>query len=202
MGVDNTDFAPFPDEIERAGGPSCRFVLPNAPVRSITRNPEYPPMRAWYDMPGRRIDDVEDEIGIRETASRIMRLIDDLEAQGVPRSRIVLGGFSQGAAISLHTGLRLDRPIGGVCSLSGYLPLAGRLFSEATPAARRTPILLAHGEFDSVVPPVMAHRSAEVISQIDSTLIVRTYPMDHEVCGEELHDIAAFLRSVADRAEG
>ena len=200
MGVDNSDFAPFADEIEHVGGPACRFVLPNAPMRTLSRSPDYPPLRAWYDIPGRNIDDAEDEFGIRASSARVAQLIDELEAEGVPRHTIVLGGFSQGAAISLFTGLRLARPIGGICALSGYLPLAGRLFSEAAPAARRTPIFIAHGDFDSVVPAVMAERSAEVIAQIDSTLITRTYPMDHEVCANEMRDIAAFLNSIAQHA--
>lgn len=200
MGVDNTDFAAFPDEIRGFNGPVCRFVLPNASMRELTMHPGYP-LRAWYDVPGRRIDENEDEIGIRETSRRVAALIDEIAAEGVPRSRIVLGGFSQGSAISLFTGLRMKEPIGGVAALSGYLPLAGRLFSEATPAGRRTPIFMAHGDFDSVVPPVIATRSAEVISQVDSDLIARTYPMDHELCREEMRDLAAFLRSVADRAE-
>lgn len=59
---------------------------------------------------------------------------------------------------------------------------------------------MAHGEFDSVVPPVMAARSAEVISQVDPAMIARTYPMDHELCQEEMHDLAAFLRNIAERA--
>ncbi|WP_367185202.1 alpha/beta hydrolase [Sutterella wadsworthensis] len=200
MGVDNSDFAPFADEIEHVGGPACRFVLPNAPMRTLSRSPDYPPLRAWYDIPGRNIDDAEDEFGIRASSARVAQLIDELEAEGVPRHTIVLGGFSQGAAISLFTGLRLARPIGGICALSGYLPLAGRLFSEAAPAARRTPIFIAHGDFDSVVPAVMAERSAEVIAQIDPTLITRTYPIDHEVCANEMRDIAVFLNSIAQHA--
>ena len=199
MGVDNTDFAPFPDEILGFDGPVCRFILPNAPMREMSMHPGYP-LRAWYDVPGRSIDENEDARGIRESAKRVAQLIDEIEAQGVPRSRIVLGGFSQGAAISLFAGLRMERPIGGVAALSGYLPLAGRLFSEATPGGRRTPIFMAHGEFDSVVPPVMAARSAEVISQVDPAMIARTYPMDHELCQEEMHDLAAFLRNIAERA--
>lgn len=199
MGVDNTDFAPFPDEILGFDGPVCRFILPNAPMREMSMHPGYP-LRAWYDVPGRGIDENEDARGIRESAKRVAQLIDEIEAQGVPRSRIVLGGFSQGAAISLFAGLRMERPIGGVAALSGYLPLAGRLFSEAPPGGRRTPIFMAHGEFDSVVPPVMAARSAEVISQVDPAMIARTYPMDHELCQEEMHDLAAFLRNIAERA--
>ena len=85
MGVDNSDFAPFADEIEHVGGPACRFVLPNAPMRTLSRSPDYPPLRAWYDIPGRNIDDAEDEFGIRASSARVAQLIDELEAEGVSR---------------------------------------------------------------------------------------------------------------------
>lgn len=199
MGADNADFAPFPDEILDFGGPVCRFILPNAPVRELTGHPGYP-IRAWYDFPGNKIDDQEDALGIRESAARVAALIREVEASGVPRSRIVLGGFSQGAAISLYAGLREEAPLAGVVALSGYLPLAGRLFSEATPAGRRTPVFMAHGDFDSIVPPMVAMRSAGVIREAVPNLAWRTYPMEHELCGEEMGDIAAFLASVAERA--
>ncbi|MDO5531749.1 molybdopterin adenylyltransferase [Sutterella sp.] len=201
MGVDNKDFATFPDEIVHFDGPSCRFVLPNAPIREMALHPGYP-LRAWYDLPGRSIDDNEDAINIRDSARRVTQLIDEIEAQGVPRNRIVLGGFSQGAAISLFAGLRMERPIGGIVALSGYLPLAGHLYSEVTTAGRQTPVFMGHGEFDSVVPLVTARRSAEVIAQVDSDLVARTYPMEHELCPDEMHDLAAFLTAVLERAQG
>lgn len=198
MGVDNRDFAPFPDEILRFGGPVCEFIMPNAPYREMRQHPGYP-VRAWYDFPGNRIDDREDESGIRESARRISRLIDEIEARGTPRSRIVLGGFSQGAAIALFTGLRLPKRIGGILALSGYLPLAGKLYAEATRAGRETPILMAHGEFDDVVPIVIATHSAEVVKEVDADLIWRSYPMEHQIEGEEFADIAQFLTILAER---
>ena len=198
MGVDNTDFASFPDELLKFGAPACRFVLPNAPVREISVHPGYP-MRAWYDFRSERIDEAEDDYGIRETSRRVAALIDELESQGTPRSRIVLGGFSQGAAISLFCGLRLERPIAGLVSLSGYLPLAGQLYSEVNPSARGTPVFMGHGDFDFVVDPMIAKNSARVISEINSRLTCRLYPIEHHVCAEELSDLAEFLNRIAAR---
>lgn len=198
MGVDNTDFASFPDELLKFGAPACRFVLPNAPVREISVHPGYP-MRAWYDFRSERIDEAEDDYGIRETSRRVAALIDELESQGTPRSRIVLGGFSQGAAISLFCGLRLERPIAGLVSLSGYLPLAGQLYSEVNPSARGTPVFMGHGDFDYVVDPMIAKNSARVISEINSRLTCRLYPIEHHVCAEELSDLAEFLNRIAAR---
>ena len=119
MGVDNTDFSPFPDEILDFGGPVCRFMLPNAPVREISAHPGYP-LRAWYDVRSDKIDDNEDRLGIRETAAKIHLLIKEVEKAGIPRHRIFLGGFSQGAASALYAGLREEDPIAGIIALSGY----------------------------------------------------------------------------------
>ena len=199
MGVDNTDFTPFPDEILDFGGPVCRFILPNAPMRELSGHPGYP-LRAWYDFPGDRIDDREDAYGIRESAARIAALIAEIEAAGTPRNRIVLGGFSQGAAISLYAGLREASPLGGIVALSGYLPLANRLFSEVTAAGHQTPVFMAHGDFDSVVPPMMAMRSAGVIREAVPNLVWRTYPMEHELCADEMGDLATFLNHIDNAA--
>lgn len=196
LGADNRDFLPLADEILHQDGPVCRLVMPNAPVRELTLHPGYP-LRGWYDLRSHTIDENEDVIGIRESAARVSALIDELEANGIPRRRIVLGGFSQGAAVSLYAGLRLSAPIGGIAALSGYLPLAQRLYSEATAAGRATPVFMAHGVFDSVVSPVTAERSASVIREVAPAFSWKTYDMEHEVGGEELYDLGRFLRSVA-----
>lgn len=196
LGADNRDFLPLADEILHQDGPVCRLVMPNAPMRELTLHPGYP-LRGWYDLRSHTIDENEDVLGIRESAARVSALIDELEANGIPRRRIVLGGFSQGAAISLYAGLRLSAPIGGIAALSGYLPLAQRLYSEATAAGRATPVFMAHGVFDSVVSPVTAERSASVIREVAPAFSWKTYDMEHEVGGEELYDLGRFLRSVA-----
>lgn len=194
MGVDNTDFSPFPDEILDFGGPVCRFMLPNAPVREISAHPGYP-LRAWYDVRSDKIDDNEDRLGIRETAAKIHLLIKEVEKAGIPRHRIFLGGFSQGAASALYAGLREEEPIAGIITLSGYLPLAGSLFAEITAAGRQTPVFMAHGLFDSVISPLTAQRSAQVIKELNPAFRWYPFDMDHEICQEELSALAQFIRA-------
>ncbi len=194
MGVDNTDFSPFPDEILDFGGPVCRFMLPNAPVREISAHPGYP-LRAWYDVRSDKIDDNEDRLGIRETAAKIHLLIKEVEKAGIPRHRIFLGGFSQGAASALYAGLREEEPIAGIIALSGYLPLAGSLFAEITAAGRQTPVFMAHGLFDSVISPLTAQRSAQVIKELNPAFRWYPFDMDHEICQEELSALAQFIRA-------
>ena len=194
LGVDNTDFSPFPDEILDFGGPVCRFMLPNAPVREISAHPGYP-LRAWYDVRSDKIDDNEDRLGIRETAAKIHLLIKEVEKAGIPRHRIFLGGFSQGAASALYAGLREEEPIAGIIALSGYLPLAGSLFAEITAAGRQTPVFMAHGLFDSVISPLTAQRSAQVIKELNPAFRWYPFDMDHEICQEELSALAQFIRA-------
>lgn len=194
MGVSNTDFAGFPDEIREFGGPDCQLILPNAPMRLLAKYPNMGPVRAWFNLRSQHIDDNEDEQGIRQSALRVLRLVDDIEAQGIPRHKIFLGGFSQGAAVSLYAGLRLNKPLGGIIAFSGYVPLAHKLTAEMTTAGRNTPIFMAHGAFDSVINPLIAQRGAQVLSELRrESFYFRLYNMDHALDEDEMHDLAFFL---------
>lgn len=192
MGVDNRDFAPFPDEILDFGGPVLRFVMPNAPVREIIRHPGYT-ARMWFSHETDSVEEGVDIASIRESQSKIEQLIDTVEERGVPRSRIFLGGFSQGAAMALYAGLRAEKPLGGIIALSGYLPLPGTLFSEITPAGRTMPVFMAHGAFDSVISPIVAERCARIVSEVDSAFEWHSYDIDHELAPEEMQALTSFL---------
>ena len=197
MGVDNRDFVSFADEILDFGGPACRMILPNAPVCEVSIHPGHA-LRAWYDIRHPDLEKNVDLFGIKTSARRIEALLRELEEKGLRRDRIVLGGFSQGAAIALYAGLRSETPLAGIAALSGYLPDAGRLYNEATPAGRRTPVFMGHGEFDSVVSPLIAERSARVIHEVNPNFEYHAYDMDHELCQEEMLQLATFLRHVAE----
>ena len=197
MGVDNRDFVSFADEILEFGGPACRLILPNAPVCEVSIHPGHA-LRAWYDIRHPDLEKNVDLYGIKKSARRIEALLRELEEKGLRRDRIVLGGFSQGAAIALYAGLRSETPLAGVAALSGYLPDAGRLYNEATPAGRSMPVFMGHGEFDSVVSPLIAERSARVIHEVNPNFEYHAYDMDHELSQEEMLQLAAFLRRVAE----
>ena len=75
------------------------------------------------------IEAAEDEVGLLSSASAINEIIKS-EIETTPdigASRIVLGGFSQGAAQSLFTGLSNERKLAGIIGLSSYLPLRKKL---------------------------------------------------------------------------
>ena len=113
--------------------------------------------------------------------------------RGIPASRIVLGGFSQGAAMALFTGLRYPKALGGLVVLSGYLPLGDSLSSEASQANQRIGIFQAHGLDDDVVPTRLGRDSADLLRVKGYPVEWHEYPVAHQVCAEELQEIGQWL---------
>ena len=142
LGADGNDFAGLVPQLDLSGLPPIRFIFPHAPSIPVTLNNGYV-MSAWYDILGTQLQRVEDAVGIRKSALDVEALIADQVAQGIPPSRIVLAGFSQGCAMVLHTGLRYPKTLAGIMALSGYLPLADTVAAEKNPANQATPIFIA-----------------------------------------------------------
>jgi phospholipase/carboxylesterase len=153
-------------------------------------------MRAWYDILGTDLVRREDERGIRASQGMVEALIEREVARGVARSRIVLAGFSQGGAITLHTGLRQPQPLAGLIALSCYLPLAESFAKEAAAASKGVPVFLAHGTQDPVVPLARGAASRDALKAAGYAVEWHDYPMPHSVSAEEISDIAAFMQRV------
>ena len=194
LGADGHDFVPIVPELRLPAEAGIRFVFPHAPVRPVTINGGMP-MRAWYDILSLTRDDVQDESGIRASAQLAQDYLEREIAAGVPRGRVVLAGFSQGGAIALHAGLRQPAPLGGVLALSTYLPIHQTVMAELTSAGRSTPIFMCHGEYDPVLPMVMGTNSRDGLRRYGCQVEWRDYPMQHEVCGDEIADVATWLRA-------
>ena len=116
LGADGTDFLSFADEMKLAAVGPVRWVFPRAPERPVTINSGHR-MRAWYDILGADIARREDEAGLRETFAQVHALLDAEVARGVPAQRIVLGGFSQGCAVTLGAGLRYGPTLAGLVEI-------------------------------------------------------------------------------------
>jgi phospholipase/carboxylesterase len=193
LGADGYDFVPLVRELEGNGAPRLRYVFPHAPMIPVTINNGFV-MRAWYDIRTADLAHREDEGGIRASQAAVEDLIEREVGRGIGRERIVLAGFSQGAAITLQAGLRQAAPVAGLVALSGYLPLAEHFAAERHPASARVPILMAHGRDDPVVPIARATRSRDLLVSLGYDVRWHDYPMPHSVCAEEIEAIARFLR--------
>lgn len=194
LGADGNDFVSIVPELGLGKNHGVKFIFPHAAIRPVTINNGYP-MRAWYDITGLSRTGPQDTPGIRESAQRIAGLLDAEIASGIPSTRLVLAGFSQGCAMALHTGLRFHKTLGGIIGLSGYLPVETTLASEAATANLQTPILLAHGSQDPVVPHAMGKGSYELLKKLGYAVQWHEYPMQHQVCMEEIEEIGAFLQA-------
>ena len=199
LGADGNDFVPIAQELDlRSIGP-VRFVFPHAPVRPVTLNGGMA-MRAWYDILGTDLVRREDEPGLRASMAEVQALIDREVARGMPANRIVLAGFSQGCAITLGAGLRHRERLAGLAGLSGYLPLAATTATERHDANTLTPMFLAHGRNDGMVPLARGQAARDLLQGLGQPIEWHDYPMEHSVCIEEVQALQKWLLKVLQPA--
>jgi phospholipase/carboxylesterase len=130
------------------------------------------------------------------SALRRVEAVVQQAAGSVPRERVVVGGFSQGACLAAEFAVRHPRRYGGVFVLSGGLVgpaewLAGRAYDGSLDG---TPAFLGCGDADEYVPVERVHRTAEAFRSLDADVTERVYPgVGHEVTDDEFDAIGALL---------
>ncbi len=198
LGDSGDGFAPIvPALIHGRDWPAVRFVFPHAPVRPITINGGMA-MRAWYDISDLDFDPTRrgDEDGVEVSIAQVEALIAREQARGVPASRIVLAGFSQGGAITLAAGLRREAPLAGLLALSTYLPSPQSAEAVLAAGATRQPVFMAHGLYDPVIAYRYGEGSAAVLKRLGFAVAWHPYPIQHSVSDPEIRDIGDWLGTV------
>ncbi len=201
LGADGRDFVPVAQQMDLSSVGPVRYVFPSAPVMPVTINGGYP-MPAWYDILGADLTQRQDEAGLRRSQAAIESLIAREVSRGIPASRIVVAGFSQGCAMSLMVGLRHAQRLAGIMGLSGYLPLAEKLPAERSLANADVPIFMAHGSHDGVVVLPRATASRDFLQGLGYPVEWHEYAMEHSVCPEEIDDMQAWLCQVLAPSRG
>ena len=186
---------------------SVEYVFPAAPTLPISINGGMR-MSSWFD-----IYDWPISVGIQDDPVNKLKAVDQMEAviakleqeKGIPRTRIVVGGFSQGGAIALLTAFysssTTDRParppLAGCVSLSGWLTLTDTLVPTLPKNNIATPLFWAHGKYDDKV--LFEHQAAG-IQQLKQrglqNIQAHDYPMGHESHPDEMQALANFLKRV------
>ena len=192
LGADGHDFEPIVPALA-TDLLDVRFVFPHAPRRPVTLNMGML-MPAWYDIRQTDLRREHDEAGIEETTRQVRSLLAREVARGIPPERIVLGGFSQGGAMALHVGLRHPARLAGLLCLSTYLLLDDRVEAERSDGNRETPIFLAHGSGDPMVPIERGLAARNHLQSLGYSVTWKTYPMGHQVHPEEIRDIGRWLQ--------
>ena len=195
LGADGRDFMPIAQQLNLTSVGPVRYLFPNAPMIPVTINGGYV-MPAWYDILAADLVKREDEVGLRQSQLQIEEIIANEKARGVPASRIVVAGFSQGCAMALMVGLRHAETLAGIVGMSGYLPLGSTTAAEHTAASLNTPIFMAHGTRDGVVALPRAIASRDALAAMGFAVEWHEYAMEHSVCPQEVTDLEAFLKRV------
>ncbi len=193
LGASGHDFVPIIPELRLPESTGIRFVFPHAPSIPVTINGGMA-MPAWYDILAMDLERTIDEAQILASAKAVIDLVEREIAAGIPSERIVLAGFSQGGAVAYQAALSYDKPLAGLMALSTYFATAKTLQPAA--ANQNIPIQLFHGTQDPVVPEAMAQQALAALKALNHNPGFKTYPMQHEVCLEEVQDISAWLQQV------
>lgn len=191
LGADGHDFEPIVAELGLPDDLAVRFIFPHAPAMPVSINGGYI-MPAWYDIKQQDLGVEHDKDGVHASAVSIQMLIDQEIMRGIPANRIILAGFSQGAAMALYAGLRQTESLAGIMALSGYILLSDEFTSLASNNLQ-TPIFMAHGVHDSVVLFEWGESSYRKLQEKGCQVDWHTYPMEHSLCNAEINDIGKWI---------
>ena len=200
LGADGRDFVDLPGMLNLPAQMSIRFLFPHAPMRPITLNGGMT-MRGWYDVTGLEASRKEDLEGLQASSDLVTALIHQEVARGIPANQILLGGFSQGGALSLYLGLRYPDRLAGIVGLSTYLPAASHFRAERSEANQNTPVFMGHGVHDPMISLQSGNASRQFLEELGYRLTWRTYQIQHSVCEQEIIDLAEFMVSCWSRSD-
>lgn len=158
--------------------PDYQFLFPNAPFP----HPYASTGRMWYDFQG-------DRTLLSQSQELLTNWLNSLETTtGVPLSRTVLCGFSQGGAMTLDVGLSL--PLAGLVILSGYLHPNPPIINSIPP------VLIVHGTQDTMVPISAAQKTHSTLLSMGATVQYQEFSMGHEIQPAVLTLIQDFVKTV------
>ncbi|MDG2125126.1 MAG: dienelactone hydrolase family protein [Verrucomicrobiales bacterium] len=192
LGADGHDFADVADALSQAALPKkWRFVLPHAPAQPVTIN-NGSTMPAWYDI----LDLDHPRLVDWDTVATAQASIESLLGNE-PANTTVIAGFSQGAAMALHVGLRHQDRIAGVLMMSGYLLESAQHPAPEPAPGTDLPIAIFHGSGDPVVPLSAGQQAAETLTSKGFSPQLKAYPgLQHSVSDAEIRDVFDWLTTL------
>lgn len=190
LGASCDDFYALVPELKLPASQNVRFIFPQAPDLPVTVNGGYL-MPAWYDLLSLDVERKFNAEHLQQAAVAIQALISEQIDAGIASNKILLAGFSQGGAVAYEAALSFDQPLAGLLALSTYF--ATEASCDLNDANKQLPIAIHHGSFDEVVLPVLADKAQQALTAKGFSPEMKSYPMAHEVCFEQLSDLRAFI---------
>jgi predicted esterase len=152
--------------------------------------------RTWYPH-SFMADTATNEPWLSSALRAVAGAVDGVIAQGVPKERIVLLGFSQGACLTSEFAAAHASRYGGVILFSGGLIGPPGTVWNYPGSFAGTPVFLGSSNPDSHVPPARVEESAAVFTRMGASVDLRIYPgMPHTVIDDEISAARAILDRV------
>lgn len=193
LGANGHDFVPVVPKLGLSDEIGIRFIFPHAPSIAVTVNGGYV-MPAWYDILEMSLDRKVDITQIKASSERINDLIDEQIRLGIPSENIIIAGFSQGGAVAYHNALTNSRPLAGLLALSTYLATEDEI--NKIDINQSLPVKIDHGDYDDIVPSVLAVRANEKLTTLGLSPEFKRYGMSHQVCMEQIGDIGRWINAI------
>jgi len=191
LGASGHDFEMLPKQLNLPEDACIRFIFPHAPQIPVSVNGGYV-MPAWYDILEmteiRKINEQQLINSVDEVHKLIQRELD----RGINSERIMVAGFSQGGAVAYHAALTFPHKLAGLMGLSTYFATANSI--EINPENKDIPIHIYHGSRDPMVVEAQGRRAYDDLVSMGFQVGYKSYPMEHELCFEEVADISSFLQ--------
>jgi len=203
FGAPGDDLVSLADEIDAP----VRLVFPAAPLEL---GGLYGDSRAWWLLDLARLEDElrrgvprdrRDEVpdGLAAARDHVIRFLDQLAARfAIADDQLVLGGFSQGAMVSLDVALHRPRPPAGLILMSGTL-LAEGVWRPRMPSLAGVPVMLSHGRHDALLPYHVAEMLRDRLTEAGAAVDWQPFLGSHEIPRTALDAASQLLRRLAAR---
>lgn len=172
-----------------------KVICPTAPVIPITLNLGFR-MPGWFDIES--LDNLEEETdieGVKKSAETVYNIVEGEIRSGIPSNKIIIGGFSQGAALALYCSLHYDKPLAACIALSCFFPET-KLPDPNLLHNKEIPYFQAHGESDNIIPLDYGVNTSKKLKQFLKQHEFKTYNIQHETSDRELNDMKMFIEKV------
>lgn len=207
FGAPGDDLVGLAGEIPGEIDAPVRLVFPAAPLEL---GGLYGDARAWWlldlarlqaelerGVPRDRRDEVPD--GLAAARERVNRLIDELAAQlAIGDDQLVLGGFSQGAMLSLDVALHRPRPPAGLILMSGTL-IAEAVWRPRMASLAGVPVMMSHGRDDALLPYHVAEALRDQLTEAGAAVDWQPFPGGHAIPRAVIDAVNRLLRKLAAR---